>query len=84
MKEEETVANDIEWNNLEDEDALTSIGSSLQAAGPFPFHGGDGISREPVEAGHTIGLPQDPTGAGGSVVALEVQAKVGSSTIVPE
>ena len=29
MEEEETVADDIEWDNLENEDALTGIGSSL-------------------------------------------------------
>jgi len=29
MEEEETVVNDIEWDNLENEDALTDIGSSL-------------------------------------------------------
>ena len=52
MEEEETVANDIEWDNLENEDALTGIGSSLQASGPFPFHGGEGTSREPTKVGH--------------------------------
>ena len=54
MEEEETVADDIEWDNLENEDALTSVGSSLQASGPFPFHGGEGTFGEPAEAGHTI------------------------------
>ena len=44
MEEEETVADDIEWDNLENEDALTSISSSLQASGPFPFHRGEGTS----------------------------------------
>ena len=29
MEEEETVADDIEWDNLENEDTLTGIGSSL-------------------------------------------------------
>ena len=29
MEEEEMVADDIEWDNLENEDALTGIGSSL-------------------------------------------------------
>ena len=46
MEEEETVADDIEWDNLENEDALIGIGSSLQASGPFPFHGGEGTSRD--------------------------------------
>ena len=57
MEEEEMVADDIEWDNLENEDALTGIGSSLQVLGPFPFHGGEGTSGEPVEAGRTTGLP---------------------------
>ena len=29
MEEEEIVANDVEWDNLENEDALTGLGSSL-------------------------------------------------------
>ena len=29
MEEEEMVANDIEWDNLENKDALIGIGSSL-------------------------------------------------------
>ena len=29
MEQEETVVNDIEWDNLENEDALIGIGSSL-------------------------------------------------------
>ena len=57
MEEEETVADDIEWDNLENEDVLTSVGSSLQASGPFPFLRGDGTSREPTEVGRTVGLP---------------------------
>jgi len=40
MEEEETVANDIEWDNLENEDALTGTGSSMHALGRFSFHGG--------------------------------------------
>ena len=84
MEEAETVADDIEWDNLENEDALTSIGSSLQAWGPFLFHGGEGTSREPVEAGHTIGLPQEPIEADDSTVAPEVPAEVGGSAIAPQ
>ena len=57
MEEEETVANDIEWDNLENEDALTGIGSSLQASGPFPFHRGEGTSGEPTEAGCSDDAP---------------------------
>ena len=69
MEEEETVADDIEWDNPENEDALTSIGSSLQVSGPFSFHRGEGTSREPVEVGLFIDAPQEPTEVGGSVVA---------------
>ena len=50
MEEEEMVADDIEWDNLENEDALTCIGSSLQPLGPFPFHGGEGMLGELIEA----------------------------------
>ena len=57
MEEEETVVDDIEWGNLENKDALTSIDSSLQVSRPFPFHGGEGTSREPVEAGHSDNAP---------------------------
>ena len=51
------VANDIEWGNRENEIALTGIDSSLQALGPFPFHGGEGTSREPMEVGHSDDAP---------------------------
>ena len=51
------VANDVEWGILENEDALTGSGSPLQESGPFPFHGGQGVSRELAEAGCSIGLP---------------------------
>ena len=51
------VADDIEWDNLENEDALIGISSSLQALGPFPFHGGEGTSGELAKVGRTIGLP---------------------------
>ena len=57
MEEEEIVANDVEWDNLENEDALTGVGSSLEASGHFLFHGGEGTSREPVEAGHSNDAP---------------------------
>ena len=33
--DDDEVVNYIEWDILEDEDALTDIGSSLQALGPF-------------------------------------------------
>ena len=57
MEEEKSIANDIEWDNMENNDVLTSVGSSLQVLGPFPFHGGEGTLGEPVRVGHTVGLP---------------------------
>ena len=78
------VADDIKWDNLENEDALTGIGSSLQASGPFPFHGGEDTSGEPTETGCTIGLPQEPTEAGGSTITLEVPVEAGGFAIVPQ
>ena len=57
MEGEETVADDIKWDNLENKDVLTGVGSSLQASGPFPFHGGEGMFREPAEAGHSDDAP---------------------------
>ena len=54
-EDDDEVVNDIEWDDLESEDVLTGIGSSLQESGPFPFHGGEGTSGEPAEMGHTIG-----------------------------
>ena len=47
--DDDEVADDVEWDILENEDALIGIGSSLQELGPFPFHGGEGTSGEPVE-----------------------------------
>ena len=55
--EEKSVANDIEWDNLENEDVLIGVGLSLQALGPFPFHGGEGMLGELAGAGHTVGMP---------------------------
>jgi len=55
--DDDEVADDVEWDMLENEDALIGIGSSLQESGPFPFHEGEGTSGELVEAGRTIGLP---------------------------
>ena len=45
------VADDIEWDNLENEDAPIGIGLSLQASGPFLSHEGEGTSREPTKVG---------------------------------
>ena len=67
MEEEEMVADDIEWDNLENEDVMTDIGSSLQASEPFPFHGGEGTSRKPAEVGHSDDAPQELTEAGHTV-----------------
>ena len=57
MEEEETVADDIKWDDLENEDALIGIGSSFQASGPFPSHGKEGTFGESVDAGCTAGQP---------------------------
>ena len=84
MEEEESIADDIEWDSLENEDVLTGIGSSLWALGPFPFHGGEGTSGELAEVGRTIGLPQEPTKAGGSTVVPEVPPEAGGSAVVPQ
>ena len=51
------VADDVEWDILENEDALTGISLSLQESRPFSFHRGEGTSREPAKVGYTIGLP---------------------------
>ena len=56
--DDEEVADDVEWDILENEDALTGIGSSLQGSRSFPFHGGEGTSGEPVEAGRTVVTPR--------------------------
>jgi len=52
--------------------------------GPFQFHGGEGTSGELAEVGHTIGLPQEPTGAGGSATAPELLVEVGGSVVCPK
>ena len=38
--DDDEVVDDVEWDILENEDALTGIDSSLQESGPFLFHGG--------------------------------------------
>ena len=55
--DDDEVVDDIKWDDLKNEDVLTGIGSSLQELGPFLFHRGEGTSEEPVEVGHTVGLP---------------------------
>ena len=78
------ATDDIEWDNLENEDALTGIGSSLKALGPFPFHGGEGTSGEPMEAGCTVVPPQKPIEVCGSTVTPEEPKGVGRSASVLE
>ena len=63
---------------------LIGGGSPLQELGPFLFHGGEGISRDPTEAGCTIGLPQVSIGVGGSAAMLEMPAEAGGSTAAPQ
>ena len=41
---------DIEWDDLENEDVLIGIGSSLQGSAPSPFHGGEGMFGEPSDS----------------------------------
>ena len=77
------VADDIEWDNLENEDMLIGIGWSLQALGPFSFHGGEGMFVEPMEVSHTVSLSQESTEAGGSTFMPKVPAKAGGSTVAP-
>ena len=42
------------------------------------------MSREPAEAGHTVGLPQESMGVGSAVAAPEMSAKAGGSTVAPQ
>ena len=84
MEEEEMVADNIEWDNLENEDALIGISLFLQALGPFLSHGGEGTSREPVKAGRTIDLPQESTEASGSAIVPEAPAEAGGPTVAPQ
>ena len=82
--DDDEVANDVEWDILENEDALTGISSSLQESGPFPFHRGEGTSGEPAEVGRTVGLPQESTGAGGSAAVPKMSVEAGSSAVAPQ
>lgn len=85
------VDDDIERDNLEDENMLTGINSSLQVAGPFPFHEGEGTSQELMEAGrfidapqeltemgHTADVPQELTGASRSALSRPSEQREGS------
>jgi N-acetylmuramic acid 6-phosphate (MurNAc-6-P) etherase len=56
-EDEEEVDADTERDDLESEDMLIGIHSSLQGSGPFPYHGGEGASERLVEMGRTVGLP---------------------------
>ena len=42
------------------------------------------MSRESVEAGRTVSLPQESTEAGGSAAVPELLAVAGSSVVVPQ
>lgn len=91
------VAYSVEWDSLENEDVLIGISSSLQALGHFPFHGGEGTSREPMETRHTTGppkesievggstvMPHEPMEAGGSAFTLQEPMGAGHSITVPQ
>ena len=82
--DEDEVANNIEWDILENEDALIGIGSSLQELGPFLFHGGEGMSGEPAEARRTVSLPQESTRVGGSTTVPKMSTEAGGSIVVPQ
>jgi len=56
-EDDDKVVDDTEWDDLESEDVLIGIRSSLQESEPFPFLGGEGASVGPTEMGRTIGLP---------------------------
>ena len=71
-EEEEEVVTDTEWDDLESEDTLIGIPSSMQ--GPFPFHTREGAAVRLEEVGWTIGLSLEPSGAGGFATVPEVPA----------
>ena len=73
--DDDEVVDDVEWDILENEDALTGISSSLQESGPFPFHGREGTSEEPVEVGRTVGLPLELMGAGALLPRLRCRRR---------
>ena len=54
-EEDDEVVAETEWDDLESEDTLIGIHSSMQ--GPFPFHAGEGVAVRPEEAevGRTVG-----------------------------
>ena len=79
-EDDDEVVDDTERDDLDSEDVLIGICSSLQGSGPFPFHGGKGASERPTEMGQTVGLPQEPTGVSGPAAAPEVLAEEGGST----
>jgi hypothetical protein len=78
------VAYSVEWDSLENEDVLIGISSSLQVLGHFPFHGGEGTSREPMETRHTARLPEESTEVGGSTVMPQEPMEAGSSAFAPQ
>ena len=80
-EEEEEVVTDTKWDNLESEDTLTGIPSSMQ--GPFPFHAGGSESVRMAEAGRTVGPSLEQVGAGGSATAPEVSVKGSGPAVVP-
>ena len=56
-EDNDEVVNDTVRDDLESEDVLIGIRSSLQGSGPFPLHEGEGTSERPVETGRTVCLP---------------------------
>jgi len=80
-EEEEEVVTDNEWDDLESEDTLIGIPSSMQ--GPYPFHVGGSESVRMAEAGRTIGPSSEQVGVGGSAAALEVLIEGGDPIVAP-
>ena len=81
-EEYDEVVTDIEWGDLESEDALTGTHSSMQ--GPFPFHAGeDEAVRPKEEAGRTVGPSLGSSGANGSATTLEVPVEESDPTAMP-
>ena len=80
--DDDEVVADTEWDDLESEDTLTGIHSSLQ--GPFPFHVEGSESMRTVEAGRTIGPSSEQVGAGGSTAVPEVLVEGSGPATMPQ
>ena len=84
VEDDDKVFADTKWDDLESEDMLIGIRSSLQGSGPFPFQGGEGASVRLAKKGRTVDLPQEPAGVGRSATALESKWQRVPETRVPD